>query len=95
MPTYEFEHYLPSDTPIHVEADITPLDPGRTYGPPEDCYPPEGGYAEITKTEVRVGIVYTEVDLNDLYLKTGKDNYEHFPDYLADIAYEKWCDDNQ
>lgn len=24
----------------------TPYDPGRTYGPPENCYPPEGGELE-------------------------------------------------
>lgn len=23
-----------------------PYDPGRSYGPPEDCYPPSGGYGE-------------------------------------------------
>lgn len=24
-----------------------PYDPGRTYGPPEQCYPPEGGEMEF------------------------------------------------
>lgn len=31
------------DLTLTVEYDIDPYDPGRTYGPPEDCYPPEGG----------------------------------------------------
>ena len=33
------------DTDIDLEIDysVTPYDPGCTYGPPEDCYPPEGG----------------------------------------------------
>ena len=26
-----------------IDYDINPYDPGRTSGPPEDCYPPEGG----------------------------------------------------
>ena len=25
---------------------ISPFNPGRSYGPPEDCYPPEGGEVE-------------------------------------------------
>lgn len=34
------------DIDIDVDYEVAPYDPGRTYGPPEDCYPPEGG--EIT-----------------------------------------------
>ena len=26
-----------------IDFTITPYDPGNTYGPPENCYPPEGG----------------------------------------------------
>lgn len=35
-----------------LELDVTcsPYDPGCTYGPPESCYPPEGG--EIEDCEV-------------------------------------------
>ena len=33
---------------IEVEFDATPYDPGVTTGPPERCYPPEGGEVEIT-----------------------------------------------
>lgn len=32
---------------LRVEGTATPYDPGRTSGPPEDCYPPEGGEVEI------------------------------------------------
>lgn len=28
---------------LYVEYDIDPYDPGVTSGPPENCYPPEGG----------------------------------------------------
>ena len=30
-----------------VEGNATPYDPGVTRGPPEACYPPEGGEVEI------------------------------------------------
>lgn len=29
-----------------VKAEVSPYDPGRTSGPPEKCYPPEGGEVE-------------------------------------------------
>jgi hypothetical protein len=28
-----------------LEYEIEPYDPGRISGPPEDCYPPDGGFA--------------------------------------------------
>ena len=34
-----------------VEAYVSPYDPGRTWGPPENCYPPEGGEVEITSVK--------------------------------------------
>ena len=41
---------LPLDDPelsLEVEGNATPYDPGVTSGPPEACYPPEGGEVEI------------------------------------------------
>lgn len=32
---------------VEVEGDYTPYDPGKCFGPPELCYPPEGGTFEI------------------------------------------------
>lgn len=32
---------------LRVEGTATPYEPGRTSGPPESCYPPEGGEVEI------------------------------------------------
>lgn len=30
-----------------VRCEVTPYDPGRTSGPPESCYPPEGNEVEV------------------------------------------------
>jgi len=32
---------------LDIDGNVTSYDPGRLSGPPEDCYPPEGGEAEI------------------------------------------------
>lgn len=45
----EYQTTLPdTDLEVLITFDYTPYDPGRTSGPPENCYPPEGGDAEIT-----------------------------------------------
>lgn len=40
---------LPDGTEVmyNIECDVTPYDPGVSYGPPERCYPPEDGGVEI------------------------------------------------
>lgn len=55
------------DYEIEVTVCGKPLayDPGRTWGDPENCYPPEGGYVEdITAFFCRNG-VWTVFDLTD------------------------------
>lgn len=52
MRTHYHTTYLDDDTEISIEYTQTPYDPGRTYGPPEDCYPPEGGEVEIEKVSI-------------------------------------------
>ena len=37
---------------LEVAVDVTPYDPGRTWGPPESCYPPEGGEVEVLSVEL-------------------------------------------
>lgn len=49
----EFEielEYGGSSIEYTVKAEVSPYDPGRTSGPPEKCYPPEGG--EVERKEV-------------------------------------------
>lgn len=35
------------ETDVRVEFDYTPATPGKTFGPPEDCYPPEAADVEL------------------------------------------------
>lgn len=44
--TIELE-YGKQTVEYEVHAEVSPYDPGRTYGPPEDCYPPEGNDVEV------------------------------------------------
>lgn len=53
---------------IEVEVSFTPGTPGRLYGPPEDCYPPEGPEVEVlsarfTDTGESVELTNHEYDL--------------------------------
>jgi hypothetical protein len=41
-----------NETIYTIECSLTPYDPGKTSGPPEDCYPPEGGECEILKVSL-------------------------------------------
>ena len=46
----EYTTTLPlTDVVVTIVFDYTPYDSGRISGPPEDCYPPEGGEAEINE----------------------------------------------
>ncbi len=40
-----------SEIELTVFYTITPYDHGCTFGPPESCYPPEGGEVDIAKVE--------------------------------------------
>lgn len=47
---HAFDISLPLESPyleVRVTGAATPYDSGRTSGPPEDRYPPEGGEVEI------------------------------------------------
>ena len=53
--THSYTQTMPDGREVDVELTFTGYyDPGRTYGPPENCYPPEG--------EVNIHTAHTEVD---------------------------------
>jgi hypothetical protein len=37
---------------VLIEFDYVPFVPARTMGPPEDCYPAEGGFVEVNAVYV-------------------------------------------
>jgi hypothetical protein len=82
------------DVIFEVEAVFTfsPMDPGRKYGPPEDCYPPEGG--EVLSCEV----ILPDDTINDdgetwLRKFLGDDGYEAVEADAFDRAQPPYPDD--
>ena len=83
---------------IVVEYEIEPYVPGKLSGPPEDCYPAEGGC-------VTTMIAYRNDDAREVFELTGEEtqeitdwierNHDHdagrYPD--PDAAYDAWRDD--
>lgn len=78
---------------------VTPYDPGRTSGPPERCYPPEGGFEECSRVycEVQVnvsGVMRThEVELEG---KLAEAVWQHYRDQVEVEAVQQfvnWCDE--
>jgi hypothetical protein len=83
MPTFSANLTLTldddSEVELEVEGYIEPLTPARISGPPEDCYPEEGGFAEISRVTV--------VDTGDAF-ETTKEQDEA----LSEALYEAWED---
>lgn len=52
-------------------VDLTPYDPGNTSGPPERCYPPEGGDMSVNSIRLRLKPGKTDdcfMEISDLLL---------------------------
>lgn len=69
---------------FEIEADgYNAYDPGRTSGPPERCYPPEGGFCEIGNIRVkRAGSDKWE----DHELSVLLERYAEYKDFQSDPA---------
>ena len=70
---------------VEVEYNATPYDPGVTRGPPESCYPPEGGEVEITEaTYNEQKIQLTDADeklvMDEIQEKIAKEGNDYCED---------------
>ncbi len=53
MKTHFHRTYLEDDSEIVVEYEQEPFIPAKIHGPPENCYPAEGGGVEFINISVR------------------------------------------
>ena len=92
---FDFNYYLQTDSGGEIEIIIsvenyTFPDPGKTYGPPEKCYPPEGSDWDISHMYVKDDkgklVELPSVFVNKLMTEIGPDElWEMIDEY----AYEK------
>lgn len=89
--------YDEDDVTWELEYDYTPYNPGRTYGPAEFCYPPEGGEIEPDYVR-RDGVVCCWDEVPDDIMHQLKDAAWEAEDAKAlgadkeDDAYAHWRD---
>ena len=53
MKSFFHRTYLEDDSEIEIEFEHEPFIPAQTYGPPEGCYPAEGGGVEIINAFIK------------------------------------------
>lgn len=71
-----------SEVDVVVEYSYEPGSPGKTYGPPEDCYPAEGESAEI---------LCVTLDEKDQPFRVLKE--EELADGVMEMLTERACED--
>jgi hypothetical protein len=64
---------------VKVEWEFSPIIPAKLYGPPENCYPAEGGEMESCVVTMPDGTVV-------------EDGERWITDTLGDLAFEKLCE---
>jgi hypothetical protein len=79
----DFETSTGEELTLEVHADIDPFVPGKTWGDPDSCYPPEGGFAELE--QVLDANTKKPVELSKLELdRLCKDVYETWESNMDD-----------
>jgi hypothetical protein len=79
---------------LEIACNYFPGDPGRTYGPPEKCYPPEPAEVEILycylagdTTKQDLFLTFSEMEKDALYEALDQHLAEHYGDYSAPYEY--------
>ena len=89
MKTYETNYTLvvdDEDVEVTVEYTATPYVPAQTYGPPENCYPAEGGDIEIVSVTGPDGkklelSAENEDRLMDYLYESHEEDVDDYPEY--------------
>lgn len=68
-----------------TEVTVYPVVRGRYYGPPEDCYPDEGGFIEPDECD-SCGRKIPNAEMQELW----RDYQEYISEEKAQRAYEAW-----
>lgn len=74
---------------LEVDYEVSPYVPARTYGPPEDCYPAEGGELEeytVTRDGKPFELTPEEDAVLEQWLIDQHDPAEHARDEAAERA---------
>ena len=90
------EEGKPIEIVFDVSGDLTPHVPAKLSGPPEDCYPAEGGTFEITEVKpVRYYLAGEEQHDNNFSRYRGLTGFEGAwedlvdDDYCGEVAFEE------
>lgn len=73
------------ETEVTVEYTISDYDPGVLSGPPENCYPPEGGEVEIIRVFTDAGdVTFTDDEAEKWsdWIAQNHDFDDDYDDYL-------------
>lgn len=80
--TYEIE-CGPDDILYTFVYEVEPYDPGVCSGPPERCYPPEGGFATVNEVRGPDGVEIPEAKYKELGIDMEK---------IEEACYLDWAD---
>lgn len=81
---------------VTIAYTVADYDPGSTYGPPEDCYPPEGGEVEELTATMADGTIIEltpeELDKVEKHIYATHEYGSHYEED-PDDAYDRARDD--